>query len=44
MFHALMLAARADSFIKRVVIAHRAEFHPVILPEAGDRGRVEDDL
>jgi hypothetical protein len=42
--HARMLAPRADRLVERVVGAGRAELDPVVLPEAGDRGLVEDDL
>jgi hypothetical protein len=44
MLHALMLAARADGLIKRVIGARRAKADAIVLPEAGNRGLVQDDL
>lgn len=44
MLHALMLAPRADRFIKRVITAGGTEFDAVILPEPRDRGLIQNNL
>ncbi len=44
MLHPGMLAPGAHGFVERIVGARRAELDAVVLPEAGDRGLVEDHL
>ena len=44
MFHTLMLAARADRLIKRVISTSSAKLDTVILAKPGDRGLIQNNF